>query len=298
MALTIEINHAKTRAKAAAASGQPVMPQAVNGRIRRIKWIVLLLTLSIYYVTPFLRWDRGPNAPDQAVLLDFAHGRLYAFFIEIWPQDLYLVTGLLVLASTSLILTNALAGRLWCGFACPQTVWTDLFLLVEGLIEGDRRQRSKNFGAPLDAERAMQIVAKHAAWILISLATGGTLIFYFTDAPELLRSFAHGDVSATHICGTRAMANITVSPGRSGPVEVLVQLEDGDEKPLVADALSVTLSNPDKGIASVSATAERMGADSWRVRLTAAASGKWSLSLGIDLAKDDRVDIAAPILIE
>jgi periplasmic copper chaperone A len=102
----------------------------------------------------------------------------------------------------------------------------------------------------------------------------------------------------THICGTRVMANITISPGRSGPVEVLVQLEDGDEKPLAVDALSVTLSNPDKGIAPVSASAERVAADSWRVRLTAAASGKWSLSLGIDLAKDDRVDIAAPILIE
>ena len=196
MALTIEIDHAKTRARAAAAAGQPVVPQAVKGRIRRIKWFVLLLTLSIYYVTPFLRWDRGPNAPDQALLLDFAHGRLYFFFAELWPQDLYLVTGLLVLASTILILTNALAGRLWCGFACPQTVWTDLFLLVERLIEGDRRQRLKNFGAPLDAKRAMQIVAKHSAWLLISLATGGTLIFYFTDAPDLLRSFARGDVSA------------------------------------------------------------------------------------------------------
>ena len=102
----------------------------------------------------------------------------------------------------------------------------------------------------------------------------------------------------THICGTRVMANITVSPGRSGPVEVLVQLEDGDEKPLAVDALSVTLSNADKGIAPVSAAAERVSADSWRVRLTAASSGKWSLSLGIDMAKDDRVDIAAPILIE
>ena len=98
------------------------MPQAIKGPIRRIKWFVLLLTHSVYYVTPFLRWDRGPNAPDQAVLLDFARGRLYFFFVEIWLQDLYLVTGLLVLASTILILTNAVAGQLWCGFACPQTV--------------------------------------------------------------------------------------------------------------------------------------------------------------------------------
>jgi polyferredoxin len=136
VAVTIEINHARSRARSAAGSGLPVVPQAAKGRIRRIKWTILLLTLSIYYVTPLLRWDRGPNAPDQLILLDFAHGRLYAGFIEIWPQDLYLITGLLVLASAILILTNAVAGRLWCGFACPQTVWTDLFLLVERLIEG------------------------------------------------------------------------------------------------------------------------------------------------------------------
>jgi cytochrome c oxidase accessory protein FixG len=196
MSITIEINHAKTRAKAAAATDSPVVPQAAKGPIRRTKWAILLLTLSIYYVTPFVRWDRGPNAPDQAVLLDFANGRLYAFFVEIWPQDLYLVTGLLVFASTILILTNALAGRLWCGFACPQTVWTDLFLLVERLIEGDRRQRLKNIGAALTPKRVVQIGAKHAAWLLISLVTGGTLIFYFTDAPDLLRGLAVGDLSA------------------------------------------------------------------------------------------------------
>ncbi|WFU18603.1 copper chaperone PCu(A)C [Bradyrhizobium sp. CB3481] len=107
-----------------------------------------------------------------------------------------------------------------------------------------------------------------------------------------------GEPFFTHICGTRVMANVTISPGRGGPIEVLVQLEDADEKPLAVDGLLVTLSNPDKAIAPVTATAERVAADSWRVRLTAAASGKWSLSLGIDLAKDDRVDIAAPILIE
>jgi len=213
MALTIEIDHAKTRArtraKAAALAGQPVVPQSVKGPIRRIKWAILLLTLSVYYVTPFLRWNRGPNAPDQAVLLDFANGRLYAFFVELWPQDLYLVTGLMVLAATVLILTNALAGRLWCGFACPQTVWTDLFLLVERLIEGDRRLRLKNIGAPITTKRVLQIVAKHAAWLSISFATGGTLIFYFTDAPGLLRGFASGDVSANALTWIVVFAGTT-----------------------------------------------------------------------------------------
>lgn len=102
----------------------------------------------------------------------------------------------------------------------------------------------------------------------------------------------------THICGTRLMADVTITPGRSGPVEVLVQLEDSDEKPLTVDALSVTLINPDRNIAPVTAAAERVAADKWRVRMTAASSGKWSLSLGIDMKKDDRIDIAAPILVE
>ena len=154
------------------------------------------MTLTIYYLTPLLRWNRGPGEPNQAILLDFEHGRLYGFFIEIWPQELYYVTGLMILAATMLILANALAGRIWCGFACPQTVWTDLFLLVERLIEGDRRDRLKKHGAPLTPRRVAEIVAKHAAWLLISLATGGALIFYFTDAPTWSAMLAHGDASA------------------------------------------------------------------------------------------------------
>ena len=94
------------------------------------------------------------------------------------------------------------------------------------------------------------------------------------------------------------MADVTVTPGHSGPVEIVVKLEDGDEKSLTVDALSVTLANPDKGIAPVTRKAERIGADTWRVRKTAPSSGKWSLSLGIDVKRDDRIDIVAPILIE
>ena len=112
----IEIDHARTRARAAGTgSSTPVVPQSVKGPIRRIKWAVLIVTLTIYYLAPFLRWERGIGEPNQAILLDFEHGRLYAFFIAIWPQELYYVTGLLILAATILILTNALAGRLWCG---------------------------------------------------------------------------------------------------------------------------------------------------------------------------------------
>jgi periplasmic copper chaperone A len=102
----------------------------------------------------------------------------------------------------------------------------------------------------------------------------------------------------THICGARVMANVTVTPGRTGPVEVLVQLEDGDEKPLGVDALSVILVNRDESVVPTVVAAERVTNDSWRARMTAAAAGIWSLSLRIEVTKDDRVDIAAPIIIE
>jgi periplasmic copper chaperone A len=102
----------------------------------------------------------------------------------------------------------------------------------------------------------------------------------------------------THICGTQAMANVTVTPGKSGPIEVLVQLEDGDEKPLAADRVSVTLSNAAAGTAPITAEAEQVANDSWRVRMFAASSGKWFLSLSIVLGQNDYVEMTAPILIE
>ena len=102
----------------------------------------------------------------------------------------------------------------------------------------------------------------------------------------------------THICGTQVMANVIVSPEREGPVMVSIELEDANEQPLIARALSVTLSAPDQQIAPVTVTAERISADRWRARMPAASTGKWSLGLGIEIANSGRVDIAAPILIE
>src|SRR5690606_7338531 len=105
-------------------------PRQVSGTFRRLKWLALGLLLAIYYLLPWLRWDRGPGAPDQAVLIDMPSRRAYFFFIEIWPQEVYYLTGLLILAAVGLFLMTSLAGRVWCGYACPQTVWTDLYLWV------------------------------------------------------------------------------------------------------------------------------------------------------------------------
>jgi cytochrome c oxidase accessory protein FixG len=171
------------------AAAKKVYPQKVWGTYRQLKWIVLWIALGVYYILPFVRWDRGPNQPSQAVLVDIEHSRFYAFFIELWPQEVYYFTGLLILAALTLFLSNALFGRVWCGYACPQTVWTDLFLWVERAIEGDRRDRMKLDEAPWTSDKIVKRVAKHAAWLLIALLTGGVAVLYFVDAPTLIYQF-------------------------------------------------------------------------------------------------------------
>ena len=170
----------------------PIYPKEVTGRYRNLKWAMMAFTLSIYYLVPWLRWNRGPGAPGQAVLVDMAHERLYFFFIEIWPQEVYYITGLLILAAVTLFLINALFGRLWCGYSCPQTVWTDLFIWIETRIEGDRAARIRLAAAPWSASKIVKRISKHALWLVFAVATGGAWVFYFTDAPTLLHQLLTG----------------------------------------------------------------------------------------------------------
>lgn len=172
-----------------------IYPKSVRGTVRKWKWIAVGVLLAIYYILPWIRWDRGPNAPDQAVLFDFAGRRFYFFDIEIWPQEIYYVTGLLIIAAIGLFLVTSLAGRLWCGFACPQTVWTDLYMWVERKIEGDRNARMRLDKQPWSANKVGRKLAKHAAWLLIAALTGGMLITYFKDAPTLASEFFVGEAS-------------------------------------------------------------------------------------------------------
>jgi cytochrome c oxidase accessory protein FixG len=164
-----------------------IYPQSVHGTFRNIKWALLIGCLGIYYLLPFVRWDRGPGQPNQAVLIDFAARRFYFFFIEIWPQEVYYIAGLLILAAMTLFLMNAIAGRIWCGYLCPQTVWTDLFLLAERWFEGDRRDRMKRDAGPWTVDKIRRKVAKHVTWLMIAWWTGGAWVLYFADAPTLVR---------------------------------------------------------------------------------------------------------------
>jgi cytochrome c oxidase accessory protein FixG len=174
---------------------QQIYPKLAKGKFRALKWGFMAVLLGIYYFIPFLRWDRGEGAPDQAVLVDFANGRFYFFFIEIWPQEVYYITGLLILASMGLFLVTSLFGRVWCGYACPQTVWTDLFIAVERFFEGDRNARMKLDKAKLDFNKAWRKTGKHAVWLLISLATGGAWILYFHDAFAVVENFFTGQAA-------------------------------------------------------------------------------------------------------
>jgi cytochrome c oxidase accessory protein FixG len=174
-------------------SREKIFPKRARGTFRRIKWAVMSLALAVYYLAPWLRWDRGPAAPDQAILIDFPARRFYFFFIEIWPQEVYYLTGLLIIASLTLFLLTSLAGRVWCGYMCPQTVWTDLFLHVERWVEGDRSARIRLDKASWGAAKIGKRVIKHAIWIAIALCTGGAWVFYFADAPTLLRELVTGE---------------------------------------------------------------------------------------------------------
>lgn len=206
---TVERRPPSSRGPQARRLDSLVVPQSVRGRFRRLKWLALAFCLAVYGLLPFLRWDRGAGEPGQAVLLDVEKGRLYVFSIEIWPQEFYVLTGLLILASLVLILLNAVAGRVWCGFLCPQTVWTDLFMAVERRIEGDRRERLRKLASPISLRRAGEIALKHTIWIAIALWTGSGLVFYFADAFETLAKLATGAASPLAYAWIGIIAGLT-----------------------------------------------------------------------------------------
>ena len=185
-----------------------IYPKRVYGKYRNLKWVAMIICLAIYYLVPFIRWDRGPNAPDQAVLIDLVRGRAYWFWIEIWPQEVYILTGLLILAAITLFLLTSLLGRVWCGYFCFQTVWTDLFIWVERIVQGDRNKRKKLREGPWTREKIVKMAITHAIWLIIAWCTAGSFVLYFNDAPTLVRSFLDFNVSPTilgFICGLTFM---------------------------------------------------------------------------------------------
>jgi cytochrome c oxidase accessory protein FixG len=157
-----------------------IYPRAVSGVYARWRWALVAATQLVFYGLPWIDWNGR-----QAVLFDLAARKFHIFGLVLWPQDFIYLTVLLVASALSLFLFTAVAGRLWCGYACPQTVYTEIFLWIERRIEGDRAARMKLDRAPRSAAKVGRKAAKHAAWIALSLWTGLTFVGYFTPMRSL-----------------------------------------------------------------------------------------------------------------
>ena len=162
------------------AADQKIYPRAVSGWFAAWRWALVWATQLAFYGGAWLTWNDR-----QAILFDIVHRKFYIFGLVFWPQDIIYLAVLLIIAALSLFLFTAVAGRLWCGYACPQTVYTEIFMWIERVIEGDRFRRMKLDRGGLSARKIGLKAAKHAAWIALALWTGFTFVGYVTPIREL-----------------------------------------------------------------------------------------------------------------
>jgi cytochrome c oxidase accessory protein FixG len=162
------------------AARQKIYPREIAGRFQRLRVYAVWGLLGLYYVLPWIRWQGR-----QAVLFDLPARKFHIFALTLWPQDFYFLTWLLVIAALALFFFTALAGRLFCGYACPQTVWTEVFIWMERWVEGSRTQQMKLARAPWSRDKVLRKGLKQALWITFALWTGFTFVGYFTPITEL-----------------------------------------------------------------------------------------------------------------
>jgi len=162
------------------AARQKIYPREIQGRFQRLRVYAVWALLGLYYVLPWITWNGR-----QAVLFDLPARKFHIFALTLWPQDFYFLTWLLVMAALSLFFFTALAGRLFCGYACPQTVWTEVFIWMERFVEGSRSQQMKLAKSPWTREKVLRKTAKQFLWITFALWTGFTFVGYFTPVTEL-----------------------------------------------------------------------------------------------------------------
>jgi len=161
-------------------SAKKIYPREIGGRFDRLSKLATISLLGLFYAVPWLLWDGR-----QAVLFDLPERKFYLLGLTLWPQDFPYLALLLIIAALSLFFFTALAGRLWCGFACPQTVWTEAFIWMEQFTEGTRSQRMKLDKAPWSFTKFRKKASKQFLWITFSMWTGFTFVAYFTPIREL-----------------------------------------------------------------------------------------------------------------
>lgn len=166
-----------------------IYPRSVSGLFSRWRWGLVLLTQLVFYGLPWLEWGQR-----QAVLFDLGSRRFYIFGLVLYPQDFIYLSGILVISALSLFLFTAVAGRQWCGYACPQTVYTEIFLWLEKLTEGDRSARLRLDASPMSLNKVARKASKQFLWITLALWTGFTFVGYFTPIKDLGLSFLTADM--------------------------------------------------------------------------------------------------------
>nr|WP_296448802.1 cytochrome c oxidase accessory protein CcoG [Rhodoferax sp. UBA5149] len=179
------------------ASHEKIYPRSVSGLFSNWRWATVFLTQLVFYGVPWLEWGQR-----QAVLFDLGTRRFYIFGLLLYPQDFIYLAGLLVISALSLFLFTAVAGRLWCGYACPQTVYTEIFLWIEKKVEGDRSARMRRDAQPWSFEKVTRKGAKHFLWLAVSLWTGFTFVGYFTPIKELGIEFLQLSMSSWEVFWT------------------------------------------------------------------------------------------------
>ncbi|MGD8484233.1 MAG: cytochrome c oxidase accessory protein CcoG [Thioalkalispiraceae bacterium] len=169
-----------------------IFPRSVKGRFRNLKYAVLALAYGVYFLLPWLRWERA-SGPDQAVLFDIVHRRFYLFDLTVYAQDIFWLAGFLVIAAFLLFFVTGIAGRVFCGYFCFQTLWTDVFMLIERLVQGDRNARIKLHQGPWTSEKKIKMGMTHLLWLLVAFLTGLSFTLYWDNAPELVKQFVSGE---------------------------------------------------------------------------------------------------------
>ena len=176
------------------AATQKIYPRSVQGIFAKWRWAMVVLTQLVFYGLPWLEWGQR-----QAVLFDLGARRFYVFGFVLYPQDFIYLTAILVISAFSLFLFTAIAGRLWCGYACPQTVYSEIFMWVERKIEGDRTARMKLDDGDMSLEKLFKKWYKHIVWLAISMWTGFTFVGYFTPIKDLGMEFFLGNMSSWEV---------------------------------------------------------------------------------------------------
>ncbi len=179
------------------ASHEKIYPRSISGFFSNWRWGMVFLTQLVFYGMPWLEWGQR-----QAVLFDLGSRRFYIFGLVLYPQDFIYLAGLLVISALSLFLFTAVAGRLWCGYACPQTVYTEIFLWLEKKVEGDRSARMRRDAQPWSVDKVMRKGAKHFLWLAVALWTGFTFVGYFTPIKELGMEFLQLSMSSWEVFWT------------------------------------------------------------------------------------------------